>query len=158
MDGLGADNSKEVCCKKWKEEVVCRSAGCRHPLLSLHWHKHLGLKEVGDSDGGVGEDDGKAWPEEAVHEDRVEGGEGHEGGNHGGDASQGKVGSPSDHPSRSFHFVFLCVFVKSSAVVIIVVVSVASLLDVKWFCPQLGNQTREERVSDVGQEGDVGGQ
>ena len=77
MDGLGADHPKEVCSKEGKEEVI-RCSSCRGQLLpSLYRHKHPGLEEVGNGDGGVGEDDGQAGPEEPVHEDGVEGGEGH---------------------------------------------------------------------------------
>ena len=163
MDGLGADNPEKVCSEERKKEVVCCSTHCGNLLHPLHRHKHLGLKEVGDGDGRVGEDDGEARPEESVHKDGVEGGEREQGGNHCCDASEGQVGSPPYHPSRawkmSFYFVFLCIFVITF-VVVVVVVSIASqlvgLLIGRRFCSQqVFDQIGPEGVSQEGKGRDV---
>ena len=56
----------------------------------------------------------------------MEGGEGHEGGHHRGDACQGQVRSPPDYPSRawkmSLQFVHLHVFVKAFVVIVVPIV------------------------------------
>ena len=161
MDGLGADDAKEVCSKEGKEEVVCGSTSCGHPLASLHRHKHLGLEDVGNGDGGVGEDDGQTRPEEPVHEDGVEGGEGDERRHHRRDASEGEVGSPPYHPARawkmSFHFGFLWIFVKTFVVVVVVsIVSQLVRLLIGFCSEEVGEQVGPEGVSEEGKGRDVG--
>ena len=162
MDRLRADDAKEVCSKEGKEEVVCGSTSWGHPLASLRRHKHLGLEDVGNGDGGVGEDDSQTRPEEPVHEDGVEGGEGDERRHHHRDASEGEVGSPPYHPTRawqmSFHFGFLWIFVKTFVVVVVVVSIVSQFVRLLiGFCSEeVGEQVGPEGVSEEGKGRDVG--
>ena len=66
VDRLGANNSKEVRSKERKKDIIGCSARWRQSLHRHQGRKNLGLEDVGDGDGGIGEDDGEAWPEESV--------------------------------------------------------------------------------------------
>ena len=94
----------------------------------------------------------------------MEGGEGDECWNHCRDPSEGEMGPPPYHPARawkmSFHFVFLCIFVKTFVVVVVVIVSIISqlvrLLIGRGFCCQdIGEEIWPEGVCQVDEKRDM---
>ena len=99
MDRPAAHHSNQVAQEERQQEGVHTSGRLRYGHLLLLLPEYLDVPEVGQADGGEGEDDGEAGPEEEVHQDGVEGGQGEEGAEEDDHSGQGEVGPPSEGPS-----------------------------------------------------------